>query len=183
MKLANFGLFHLTGNNEDIEELISSPWYLAPECLLELEGKEQVMCSYYTDIWAFGIVLIELFSGWKLSKIWRRKQVLSVLNTIVLKSELGKFSLKLYSASQGSCLNNLLSAMENSCSALKSNKELLDPVYSIAEQCLGILPSKRPDATILLQMIEDREIIHNQSTGKGTIPTDPIDKSINAIKG
>lgn len=84
VKIANYGIYHVIGSSEYIEEVVESPMYFAPECLLVNAGERKF--TYSSDIWAFGILLIELFTGWKMSETWNGKQVLSVISSIVFKS-------------------------------------------------------------------------------------------------
>uniref|UniRef100_A0A183CC71 TBC1 domain containing kinase n=1 Tax=Globodera pallida TaxID=36090 RepID=A0A183CC71_GLOPA len=139
VKLSHFGLYYISEGNEAIKEAICLPWYLSPECVLNAEEK----LSYCSDIWSFGILLVELFTGWQLAQIWSRKQVMSVLRSVVFKTK------------HGSCLENLLDSVEISCPAFKSSSHCLQNARFVSEKCLQIAPMDRPNSTDLLQLLDE----------------------------
>lgn len=58
-RLAQYGIYYISGGGEDIESFVASPWYLSPERLLLLmHGSKTAMRQ--SDIWAFGIILLEM---------------------------------------------------------------------------------------------------------------------------
>uniref|UniRef100_A0A914GVQ7 TBC domain-containing protein kinase-like protein n=1 Tax=Globodera rostochiensis TaxID=31243 RepID=A0A914GVQ7_GLORO len=167
VKLSHFGLYYISEGNEAIKEAICLPWYLSPECVLNAEEK----LSYCSDIWSFGILLIELFTGWQLAQIWSRKQVMSVLRSVVFKTK------------HGSCLENLLDSVEISCPAFKSSSHCLQNARFVSEKCLQIAPMDRPNSTDLLQLLDEA----NQQDGGHDACECPcaeasIDESIDSIK-
>jgi len=59
--------------------------YQAPEYFFDAIPKGDQSAYFRTDIWSIGIMLIEMFSGWRLSEIFGQQQFLSTLMTIICK--------------------------------------------------------------------------------------------------
>ncbi|KAL3119670.1 hypothetical protein niasHT_006756 [Heterodera trifolii] len=167
VKLLHFGLYYISNDSDDIKEAICPPMYFAPECVLNRREK----LSFCTDIWSFGILLVEIFTGWKFAKIWSRKQVVSVLRSIIFKTKMG------------SCLENLLDSVEVSRPTFKESRHFLKNVlYSVPFDCLQIAPVDRPDSATLLKILEDENRRGESEMTKNIETNQPIDETIESIK-
>uniref|UniRef100_A0A914LUQ1 TBC domain-containing protein kinase-like protein n=1 Tax=Meloidogyne incognita TaxID=6306 RepID=A0A914LUQ1_MELIC len=157
VKLSQFGLCFISGIY--YHKLLSSnefPLYLAPELLLNLLPQGLDHSNYFcVDIWSFGILLIELFTGWRFSEVFSRRQISDVLATLLVKEN------------EGSILPQLLNKIKNVCPAFAKRQISLNPVYQIILNCLNIQPSKRPNSTNLLQMLKKAAIDANISEAEG----------------
>nr|CAD2172346.1 unnamed protein product [Meloidogyne enterolobii] len=151
VKLSQFGLCFISGIY--YHKLLSSnefPLYLAPELLLNLLPQGLDHSNYFcVDIWSFGILLIELFTGWRFSEVFSRRQISDVLATLLVKEN------------EGSILPQLLNKIKNVCPAFAKRQNSLNPVYQIILNCLNIQPSKRPNSTNLLKMLKKAAIDAN----------------------
>uniref|UniRef100_A0A915EUZ8 Protein kinase domain-containing protein n=1 Tax=Ditylenchus dipsaci TaxID=166011 RepID=A0A915EUZ8_9BILA len=139
IKLAEYGTYHISGHNQDVDYIIGSAWYLAPERLIDI--KHKCAASYKSDVWAFGIVLLEIFTGHRLYDIWGAKQIFSVLSAVISK------------ANNESVLAHLLDAMQFACPS--GCVSVPAEIMTIVSKCLQIYPSKRPSATEVLDMLEN----------------------------
>lgn len=85
VKISQYGLYYVSGENRDVENLIGNPWYLSPERLAQHEFK----CpgTFRSDIWSFGILILEIFAKKSLSQIWGEKQILSILYSVIRKGK------------------------------------------------------------------------------------------------
>ncbi|CAK5076216.1 unnamed protein product [Meloidogyne enterolobii] len=151
VKLSQFGLCFISGIY--YHKLLSSnefPLYLAPELLLNLLPQGLDHSNYFcVDIWSFGILLIELFTGWRFSEVFSRRQISDVLATLLVKEN------------EGSILPQLLNKIKNVCPAFAKRQNSLNSVYQIILNCLNIQPSKRPNSTNLLKMLKKAAIDAN----------------------
>ncbi|KAH7698364.1 other/TBCK protein kinase [Aphelenchoides avenae] len=161
IKLCQYGLYHVSGHNADVEYVLGSPWHLAPERIAQL--RDRCPATFKSDVWAFGMVLLELATGIRLSEVWRVRQILSVLSSVIRK------------ANNGSVLTPLLDAIR-----IARPEELTIPAQlaPVIERCLQVLPSQRPSADELVQLLESTE----KSGGALIAEENGIDESIEAIK-
>ncbi|KAI1732372.1 rab-GTPase-TBC domain-containing protein [Ditylenchus destructor] len=151
VKISQWGLYHVSGDNADVDYVIGSPWYLAPERMLNT--KNRCAGSFKSDIWALGIIIVEIFAKKSLSEIWGTKQILSVLSAIIKK------------AKEKSALPPLLDAIHFACVEI-STQILPSDIFPIVESCLNILPSKRPSAKELLTAFTNLQTASSDSPSK-----------------
>lgn len=59
VRLAQYGLHYISGGGGDLDYCVYSSMHLPPELFLKTELKDGQMCRS-GDIWALGIVLLEL---------------------------------------------------------------------------------------------------------------------------
>lgn len=59
IRVGQYGLHWLSNGGRDMETFIASPWYISPERLYGLSQKQKLALRS-SDIWAFGIILLEL---------------------------------------------------------------------------------------------------------------------------
>ncbi|KAI1725869.1 rab-GTPase-TBC domain-containing protein [Ditylenchus destructor] len=148
VKISQWGLYHVSGDNADVDYVIGSPWYLAPERMLNT--KNRCAGSFKSDIWALGIIIVEIFARKSLSEIWGTKQILSVLSAIIKK------------AKEKSALPPLLDAIHFACAEI-STQILPADIFPIVESCLSTLPSKRPSAKELLTVFTNLQTASSDS--------------------
>ena len=77
----------MSGNNADVEYVLGSPWHQAPERIAQLPNR--CPATFKSDIWALGMILLELATGIRLSEVWRVRQILSVLSSVIRKGTCG----------------------------------------------------------------------------------------------
>ena len=122
LKLANYGLFHLTGNGVDVEFPIGQPHYYSPELIASLQS-----CSS-RDVWALGVLLLELSIG---HHAFMSHNKLSSLDTVFE-------SILSWNAATDGPLT-------------QKQRETMDPtLLSFIDQCLAYNPSDRPPASELI---------------------------------
>ncbi|KAI6226486.1 hypothetical protein M3Y99_01287500 [Aphelenchoides fujianensis] len=154
MKLARFGLHKIGGQNVDC--VVGSPFYFAPERLAMLE-KDGNFAAFKSDIWAVGIILLELFCRRRLADIWSVKLIVSIMNDVIRQSN------------KNSVLPGLLERIHNCCES-SSIANIPEEYFPIIEDCLQFYPSRRPTAQQLhdrLANIRKKRVAEDPSNGHG----------------
>lgn len=136
IRLNLYGLPHITNSARDIEFNIGLPWYISIETLASDFSPTVLSCAKI-DIWAFGIMALELLLDIQLCNIWKAKQMLDVLAKLIHKKH------------NGSALKPLLTAVKIAKPDL--NFQIENEWYSLIERCLSLSPSKRPSASDLME--------------------------------
>ncbi|XP_072481135.1 TBC domain-containing protein kinase-like protein isoform X1 [Notamacropus eugenii] len=140
IKLAKFGLYHMTAHGVDVDFPIGYPSYLAPEVIAQgitkpsdhMPSEKPLPSGPKSDVWSLGIILFELCMGRKLF------QGLDI-------SERLKFLLTL------GCMDDTITVLAEEHGCLDIIKELPENVMSLLKKCLTFYPSKRPTPDELLQ--------------------------------
>ncbi|XP_020830389.1 TBC domain-containing protein kinase-like protein isoform X1 [Phascolarctos cinereus] len=140
IKLAKFGLYHMTAHGVDVDFPIGYPSYLAPEVIAQgiakpsdhTPSEKLLLSGPKSDVWSLGIILFELCMGRKLF------QGLDI-------SERLKFLLTL------GCMDDTITVLAEEHGCLDIIKELPENVISLLKKCLTFHPSKRPTPDELLQ--------------------------------
>lgn len=146
VRVALYGLNYLTGGGMDVNCCLGSPWYLSPERLMRTRYKGGV-ATCASDVWAFGIVLLEMTLGIRLSDIWGLRQISAVVAACVRK------------AANGSILSPLLEAIRV---ALPDLDRYVDPcLHLLLQRILHVYPSQRPSAKNLFKEFQNLGIISN----------------------
>ncbi|XP_072873636.1 TBC domain-containing protein kinase-like protein isoform X3 [Chlorocebus sabaeus] len=140
IKLAKFGLYHMTAHGDDVDFPIGYPSYLAPEVIAQgifkttdhMPSKKPLPSGPKSDVWSLGIILFELCVGRKLF------QSLDI-------SERLKFLLTL------DCVDDTLIVLAEEHGCLDIIKELPETVIDLLKKCLTFHPSKRPTPNELMK--------------------------------
>ncbi|KAK1345679.1 hypothetical protein QTO34_008143 [Cnephaeus nilssonii] len=140
VKLAKFGLYHMTAHGDDVDFPIGYPSYLAPEVIAQgiskttdhVPSEKPLPSGPKSDVWSLGIILFELCVGRKLF------QSLDV-------SERLKFLLTL------DCVDDTIVVLAEEHGCLDIIKELPENVIDLLKKCLTFHPSKRPTPDELMQ--------------------------------
>ncbi|XP_061736306.1 TBC domain-containing protein kinase-like protein [Nerophis ophidion] len=139
VKLAKFGLYHMTDHGADVDFPIGYPSYLAPEVIAQgsfhpsdpSHDKAPRTSGPKTDVWSLGVLLFELCVGRKL------------LYNIDISEKL-KFILTL------GCMDDIVTVLGEEHGCLETIKDLPENVLELLRKCLTFLPSKRPTPGELL---------------------------------
>ncbi|XP_066534977.1 TBC domain-containing protein kinase-like protein [Hoplias malabaricus] len=139
VKLAKFGLYHMTDHGADVDFPIGYPSFLAPEvvaqCSFHSEGplrENPLPSGPKVDVWSLGVLLFELCAG---------RQLLQNLEI----SERLKFIITL------GCMDDIVTVLAEEHGCLDIIKELPENMLTLLSKCLTFLPSKRPTPAELLQ--------------------------------
>uniref|UniRef100_A0A673AP81 TBC domain-containing protein kinase-like protein n=1 Tax=Sphaeramia orbicularis TaxID=375764 RepID=A0A673AP81_9TELE len=140
VKLAKFGLYHMTDHGADVDFPIGYPSYLAPEVIAQgsfhpsdpSRDVAPLPSGPKTDVWSLGVLLFELCAGRRL------------LQNIDISERL-KFILTL------GCMDDIVTVLAEEHGCLDTIKELPENVLELLRKCLTFLPSKRPTPTDLLR--------------------------------
>lgn len=144
VRIALYGLNYLTGGGMDVNCCLGSPWYLSPERLMRTRDKGGI-ATRASDMWAFGIVLLEMALGIRLSDIWGLRQISAVVTACVKK------------AANGSALPALLEAIRV---ARPDLDRCVDPCLSpLLQKLLLIYPSQRPSSEDLFKEFQNLDVI------------------------
>uniref|UniRef100_A0A8C2EM38 TBC domain-containing protein kinase-like protein n=1 Tax=Cyprinus carpio TaxID=7962 RepID=A0A8C2EM38_CYPCA len=139
VKLAKFGLYHMTDHGADVDFPIGYPSYLPPEviaqgCFYSTEPsiiEAPLPSGPKTDVWSLGVLLFELCVG---------RQILQNIDI----SERMKFIITL------GCMDDIITVLAEEHGCLDTIKELPENVQALLRKCLTFLPSKRPTPAELL---------------------------------
>ncbi|XP_004703509.1 TBC domain-containing protein kinase-like protein [Echinops telfairi] len=140
IKLAKFGLYHMTGHGDDVDFPIGYPSYLAPEVIAQgisktsdhTPSEKPLPSGPKSDVWSLGIILFELCMGRKLF------QSLDI-------SERLKFLLTL------DCVDDTVIVLAEEHGCLDIIKDLPESVMNLLKKCLAFHSSKRPTPSELMQ--------------------------------
>ncbi|CAJ1052387.1 TBC domain-containing protein kinase-like protein isoform X1 [Xyrichtys novacula] len=132
IKLAKFGLYHMTDHGADVDFPIGYPSYLAPEVIAQgsfypsdsSHDDAPLPSGPKTDVWSLGVLLFELCAGRRL------------LQNIEISERL-KFILTL------GCMDDIVTVLAEEHGCLDTIKELPENVLELLRKCLTFLPSKR----------------------------------------
>ncbi|KAL5477249.1 hypothetical protein EMCRGX_G024018 [Ephydatia muelleri] len=135
LKLQNHGLYHMTGGGADVNFPITSPRYMSPELILTPPTAAFHGGSPKVDVWALGIILLELFMGKHLfPDLFMKNAVSTVFQRIII----------LHQRKSSTPLSILLNTHQ-------CEDKLMDPeLRSFLEACLTTVPSHRPSPEALL---------------------------------
>ncbi|XP_053713889.1 TBC domain-containing protein kinase-like protein [Synchiropus splendidus] len=140
IKLAKFGLYHMTDHGADVDFPIGYPSYLAPEVIAQgsfhpsdsSHSEAPLPSGPKADVWSLGILLLELCAGRLL------------LHNIDISERL-KFILTL------GCIDDIVTVLAEEHGCLDSIKALPANVLELLRKCLTFLPFKRPTPGELLR--------------------------------
>uniref|UniRef100_A0A8C1YUZ8 TBC domain-containing protein kinase-like protein n=1 Tax=Cyprinus carpio TaxID=7962 RepID=A0A8C1YUZ8_CYPCA len=123
VKLAKFGLYHMTDHGADVDFPIGYPSYLPPEVIAQ-------GCFYSSDP---SIIEAPLPSGPK-TDVW----------------SLGVLLFQLCVVRSQRCMDDIITVLGEEHGCLDTIKELPENVQALLRKCLTFLPSKRPTPAELL---------------------------------
>uniref|UniRef100_A0A8C1YUZ5 TBC domain-containing protein kinase-like protein n=1 Tax=Cyprinus carpio TaxID=7962 RepID=A0A8C1YUZ5_CYPCA len=137
VKLAKFGLYHMTDHGADVDFPIGYPSYLPPEviaqgCFYSSDPsiiEAPLPSGPKTDVWSLGVLLFQLCV-----------QILQNINI----NERMKFIITL------GCMDDIITVLGEEHGCLDTIKELPENVQALLRKCLTFLPSKRPTPAELL---------------------------------
>ncbi|XP_019717369.1 TBC domain-containing protein kinase-like protein isoform X2 [Hippocampus comes] len=165
VKLAKFGLYHMTDHGADVDFPIGYPSYLAPEVIAQgsfhpsdpLHHEAPRPSGPKTDVWSLGVLLFELCAGRRLLHnidINERLKFILTLGKPVFFTktvhEPRQTSLVMLSVSFQGCMDDIVTVLAEEHGCLEHIQELPENVLALLQKCLTFLPSKRPSPAELL---------------------------------
>ncbi|XP_061441452.1 TBC domain-containing protein kinase-like protein isoform X4 [Rhineura floridana] len=132
IKLAKFGLYHMTAYGADVDFPIGYPSYLAPEVIAQgiiknsdhMQSEKPLPSGPKSDVWSLGVILFELCVGRKLF------QSLDVAERLKLILNLG-------------CVDDIITVLAEEHGCLDIIKEVPENTLAVLKKCLTFHPSKR----------------------------------------
>ncbi|TMS37207.1 hypothetical protein L596_004184 [Steinernema carpocapsae] len=131
IKLAQYGLFYLCSGGREVEFSLEDAFYAAPESL-----RRSFFASYKSDIWALGLILVELAVGKLFSEIWTKQDFTRMIASFVRKSR------------HESILSLLMTEVSE---RIGGHYDLDNEIFQMAAACMHPLPSQRPSSDELLR--------------------------------
>ncbi|XP_061379002.1 TBC domain-containing protein kinase-like protein [Danaus plexippus] len=116
VKLFHYGMFYMTNEGKEVPFPLGLPRYFSPEAIIGGGGPS-------ADVWAFGIIILELFIG----KLWNNLKPSPTLRRILTLVH----------------SNNPAERIAREHYALDAYKEIPENIRGIIEKCLRIYPSER----------------------------------------
>ncbi|XP_076359220.1 TBC domain-containing protein kinase-like protein isoform X2 [Tachypleus tridentatus] len=140
IKLSNYGLYYMTENGTCVPFPIGTPKYIAPEVLVgdvptidkHFLPTTHVPSGFKSDIWSFGIILLELTTG---EMLWPNFTLEETFQTLLLAVQ----------GTNKSFLSTLPTDVHRKFELLPK------PLKSFIEDCLIVSPSERPTSAELLE--------------------------------
>ncbi|KAK6032927.1 TBC domain protein [Ostertagia ostertagi] len=130
VRLTQYAVSYISKDGFDIQNGLPIGFSIAPEQLLK--GLKSGGTTFKTDVWAVGIVLLEMATGVLLREVWSLKQYMTILKCSMSR------------AVNGSLLDPILKALRSVSHSARDISELDQKLLTILEKCLSLLPSKRP---------------------------------------
>ncbi|XP_069487029.1 TBC domain-containing protein kinase-like protein isoform X1 [Ambystoma mexicanum] len=139
IKLAKFGLYHMTAHGEDVDFPIGYPSYLAPEVIAQgifkhrnhMHSEKPLPSGPKSDVWSLGVILFELCMGRKLFHSLEISERLKLILTL-------------------GCVDDIVTVLAEEHGCVDIIKGLPANTLALLKKCLTFHPSKRPTATELL---------------------------------
>ncbi|KAK6766479.1 hypothetical protein RB195_026030 [Necator americanus] len=139
VRITQYAVSYISKDGADIQGALAHGFSIAPEQLII--GTSSCGTTFKADVWAIGIVLLEMATGVLLRDVWSLKQYMTVL-----KCSMGR-------AERGSLFPPILKALQSASSKTRDVLELHEKLVEIIERCLSLLPSHRPSVSELLLAI------------------------------
>ncbi|NWR72541.1 TBCK protein, partial [Centropus unirufus] len=141
VKLAKFGLYHMTAQGVDVDFPIGYPSYLAPEVIAQgiVKPSDHTQCEKplpsgpKSDLWSLGIILFELCVG---RKLFQSLEIAERLKFIIM---LG-------------CVDDIITVLAEEHGCLDIIKGLSENTVALLKKCLTFQPSKRQ---VLKELLHD----------------------------
>ncbi|KAG7221851.1 hypothetical protein INR49_017027, partial [Caranx melampygus] len=152
VKLAKFGLYHMTDHGADVDFPIGYPSYLAPEVIAQgsfhpsdpSHDESPLPSGPKTDVWSLGVLLFELCAGRRLLQNIDISERLKFILTLGCMDDIVTVL-----AEEHGCLDKL--SLHGICLCCwPFSQELPENVVELLRKCLTFLPSKRPTPAELL---------------------------------
>ncbi|NP_001087131.1 TBC1 domain containing kinase L homeolog [Xenopus laevis] len=139
VRLAKFGLYHITDHGADVDFPIGYPSYLAPEVIALgiVKPTDHTQCERplpsgpKSDVWSLGLILFELCMGRKLF------QSLDVSEKLKLILTLG-------------CVDDIITVLSEEHGCVDILKTVPENTLVLLRKCLTFHPTKRPTSAELL---------------------------------
>ncbi|KAK5984723.1 TBCK protein kinase [Trichostrongylus colubriformis] len=138
VRLTQYAVSYISKDGSDIQSGLPIGFSIAPEQLVN--GLKSGGTTFKTDVWALGIILLEMATGMLLRDIWSLKQYMTILKCSMPR------------AINGSLLDPILKALQSVSPASRDITEIDEKLRLLMEKCLSLLPSKRPTPNEILSI-------------------------------
>ncbi|KAM8940080.1 TBC domain-containing protein kinase-like protein [Pelodytes ibericus] len=140
VKLAKFGLYHITDHGADVDFPIGYPSYLAPEVIAKgnlkptdpSQFERPLSSGPKSDIWSLGVILFELCVGKKLFQSLDISEKLKLILTL-------------------DCVDDIVTVLAEVHGCVEIIKALPETTLALLKKCFTFHPSKRPTPADLLR--------------------------------
>ncbi|GMT34963.1 hypothetical protein PFISCL1PPCAC_26260, partial [Pristionchus fissidentatus] len=164
VRLARFGIHLLSDDGRDLSTPLGSAHSLSPERLLSLPPLARwtlpvtsstsgrlAPCSRKSDLWSYGIVLLQMITGVVLSHVYSTHEWLNIMNDVFRETA--------DTATDATLFDALVSRICDASRPARARTEMVarehDCVVGVARDCLKMHPKARPGVDeVLLRLRE-----------------------------
>ncbi|CAJ0583288.1 unnamed protein product, partial [Mesorhabditis spiculigera] len=142
-RLSQYGTSYITGYGEDQARMTGNQYCRPPERMVDEEVYRGA--TEYGDVWALGIVCLQLLIGITLKELCTEDTFATILIDVLRIQD-------------GRVFENLLQRLKETSSAVVDvdGESLL---FKIADRCLQKLPRHRPDASAILECLKEKGVV------------------------
>ncbi|KHJ99896.1 TBC domain protein [Oesophagostomum dentatum] len=137
VRITQYAISHISNSGCDIQGGLLLGFCVAPEQLFDSSTHHDT--TFKADVWALGVVLLEMATGVLLRDVWSLKQYMNILRCSMSRTE------------KNSLLAPVLKALQSASNGSRNFTELDTELINIIEKCLSLSPSQRPSVDEILE--------------------------------